>query len=109
MIKFNLSIKSSNILKIFLLTSCILLNILPAFSKDLAENQIISVKSENTIITLNINNKFNTDYEVYINSDNTFSLPFKATATLLNIPFKQNHLTKEIYFNLDDGKKGGSL
>ena len=106
MTKYNSSIKSSNILKILLLTIYILLSILPVFPKDLTENQIINVTPGNTIITLDINNSTNTDYEVYVNSDNTFSLPFKAIATLFNIPFKQNHLTKEINFNLDDGRIG---
>lgn len=77
----------------------------PAYSEEL-NNQIINVTPGNTIINLSINDKLYYDYEVYINSNGTFSLPFKSVAGLLDIPCSQNHLTKNINFTLEGGKAG---
>jgi len=71
-----------------------------------ADFSVSDTASNNTIITLELNKTLNLDYEVIVNADNTFSIPFKTIAKLLEIPYSQNHLTKDVIFTLDDGKKG---
>ena len=57
-----------------------------------------AVTPENIIVTLNINDEVYYDYEVIVNPDGSFSLPFKYTAKLLGIKYQQNHYTKEIKY-----------
>ncbi|HBH18841.1 MAG TPA: hypothetical protein DDX14_07905, partial [Cyanobacteria bacterium UBA9579] len=71
-----------------------------------SETENIKANSGAIIVNLDINNKLNYDYEVFANTDGTFSLPFKSTAKLLDISVSQNKLTKEISFTLPDGKFG---
>ena len=94
-----------NITKIIILGFLIFIFVNPVYSQE-QSNQILDVMPGNTIISLSVNDKLSYDYEVYINSNNSFNLPFKAIAGLLEISYKQNHLTKDINFTLEGGKSG---
>jgi len=69
-------------------------------------NKNYRVNPQNSIIGLDINNELNYDYEVYINSDGSFSLPFKSIAKLLDIPVEQNSQTQTISFTSPLGIPG---
>jgi|GEM_PF-2400572 len=64
------------------------------------------VKAQNIMIDLSLNDKLNYDYEAYINSDGSISLPFKTTAKILDIQTEQNHLNNVITFNSPSGIQG---
>ena len=54
---------------------------------------------ETTVSGLELNNCVYKDIEVYMDSSNRIYIPVKQTAKILEIPFKENHSTKEITFS----------
>jgi len=69
-------------------------------------NKNYKVTPQNSIISLDVNKELNYDYEIYINSDSSFSLPFKSIAKLLDIPVEQNSQTQTISFTSPLGIPG---
>jgi len=69
-------------------------------------NRNYKVTPQNSIIGLDINKELNYDYEVYINSDGSFSLPFKQISELLDIPVEQDSQTYSISFTSPQGMSG---
>jgi hypothetical protein len=61
------------------------------------------VNPQNIIIELILNDTLDFDYEVYINPDGSISMPFKATAKILEIPTEQNHYNNAITFTSPSG------
>ncbi|OGH95763.1 MAG: hypothetical protein A2104_07845 [Candidatus Melainabacteria bacterium GWF2_32_7] len=79
--------------------------LLPVYAAS-ASQKNYKVIPQNTIISLNVNKELNYDYEVYINIDGSFSLPFKNMAKLLDVKTAQDNQTKEISFTSPNGIQG---
>ncbi|MDD3012943.1 MAG: hypothetical protein PHC34_04500 [Candidatus Gastranaerophilales bacterium] len=94
----------------YLLLICFLITPICILPSKAADKQTINknykVTPQNSIIGLDINNELNYDYEVYINPDGSFSLPFKSIAKLLDIPVEQNNQTQTISFTTPLGIPG---
>lgn len=88
--------------KILLACSLIIFSSLTVFGNETN----YKLNSQNTIIDLNLNGKLDYEFEIYVNSDGAFSLPFKATTKLLDIPSNQNSETKTITFIAPSGTSG---